>query len=464
MSAITKIRLREIIDDFVKEIEKAKIKPSKPEETVIDFRNERSKGETRPIWEVPIELLRYRRENGRISSDVLSYELIKGKLDESSTKAQEKVREFLEKKDPEKTEELTNSIQHAGQREPAIITCDGFLINGNRRKMVMERLQKKFPGDEKFKRLRVVILPGRNDVGGPPTLLEIEEIENRYQYQSEGKAEYYGFDRALSMRHKIGIGMTLEAQLRDDPIYASLPTREFKQALKKFENDYLKPLKCADRYLKHLNREGLYETISIGIGDREGRWQAFIDYSKIYDQLNDNKRRLELGVEEKEIGAVEDAAFKIIRKREFRNFKKAHDIIRSFPKLLTNKDSKRELLNINKSVNHKLEKEEIYDKNGVEYDERMKDLQWGNKYETIITSSVKKAIQLLDLHEEGETPKTLLEAALAKLNHKKMELDAIKYQDYESVLKTVREIRKKAQDIETKLYHNKKDYDKLKHS
>ena len=48
---------------------------------------------------------------------------------------------FSEDKDPEKTDILMKSIEHVGQSDPAIITCDGFLINGNRRKMVLEETQ-----------------------------------------------------------------------------------------------------------------------------------------------------------------------------------------------------------------------------------------------------------------------------------------------------------------------------------
>lgn len=62
-------------------------------------------------------------------------------LNETSEEDQEIIRNFLWKKDPEKTSELLNSIQHLGQKEPSIITCDGFLINGNRRKMVMKHFR-----------------------------------------------------------------------------------------------------------------------------------------------------------------------------------------------------------------------------------------------------------------------------------------------------------------------------------
>ena len=48
----------------------------------------------------------------------------------------------------------------------------------------------------------VVILPGGDDEGGPPTIKEIEQIENRYQLQSDGKSEYTNFDRAISIQEK----------------------------------------------------------------------------------------------------------------------------------------------------------------------------------------------------------------------------------------------------------------------
>lgn len=60
---------------------------------------------------------------------------------------------MLDKNDPEKNVELERSISHEGQREPAIITCEGFLINGNRRKMTLKKIKLKF--------MKVVILPGK---------------------------------------------------------------------------------------------------------------------------------------------------------------------------------------------------------------------------------------------------------------------------------------------------------------
>ena len=282
MPPITTNAKREIIEDFARAIREKKTLGAKPAMTVINFRNEKLDGIERPIERVPLDLLRYRKDNGRIASDVLNYEKSCAPLDEKDKDAQDLLRKFLEDKDPEKTEILLKSVEHTGQSEPAIVTCDGFLINGNRRKMVLEKLHETHPGNEEFESMKVVILPGPDDPGGPPTLLEIERLENRYQLQSEGKAEYYGFDRALSIKRKMELGFSLEEQLRDDPRYVNASSAELLRAKKEVEHDYLQPLECVDRYLQMYGREGLYGTVSEGRSDREGRWQAFMDYSHAY--------------------------------------------------------------------------------------------------------------------------------------------------------------------------------------
>src|SRR3989338_5854325 len=112
---------RHIIDDFASEIHKYKRKEGKPEKTVIDFRNERKNGIERDVWEVPVGLLRYRKDNGRIISDVESYEEVNGRLDEKTEETQKILKKFLEEKDKEKTNELKRLVEHDGQRDPAII-------------------------------------------------------------------------------------------------------------------------------------------------------------------------------------------------------------------------------------------------------------------------------------------------------------------------------------------------------
>lgn len=455
MAKLTKPIAREIIDDFVKEIEKRKTKGPKPSKAVINFRNELKTGFERDVWLVPSELLLYRKDNGRIASDVLSYEKNFGKIDEKTEEGQRLIRKFLEDKDDEKTKELMQSVKHEGQREPAIITCDGFLINGNRRKMVLEKLYGQAPDVC----MKVVILPGKDDQGGPPSQLEIEQIENRYQLQSDGKAEYYAFDRALSIKRKMALGMSLEDQLKDDPVFAGLDEKKFKKAVKDHYDEYLKPLECIDRYLALLDREELYDTVSTGMGDREGRWQAFLDYYNfVYKKLEDKKQIVELGIEDKEVGKIESIAFKIIRLREIGDvpgMSKVHQVMRKLAYWLKNKDAKKELFAL-ANINLEMPKNECRDKDGNDYDIDTVDKLWCSKNRSEIIRRIKKAKFLKDNDDDRELTIILLEKALELLNDDSLDPETVPLDSYANAMKSARDIGARAKEIEAEFYHLQK--------
>ena len=65
---------REIIDDFRAAIEEKATKGNKPGKRIINFRKEKTEKIEREIVEVPLELLRFRKDNGRIGVEVSSYE------------------------------------------------------------------------------------------------------------------------------------------------------------------------------------------------------------------------------------------------------------------------------------------------------------------------------------------------------------------------------------------------------
>lgn len=455
MVPITQDKPREIVEDFAKAIRAKKTGTAKPAFDVINFREEKRNSVERPIEVVPIDLLRYRKDNGRIASDVLNYEKLNGPLDEKDQEAQEVLREFLKNKHPEMTDTLIKSIHHDGQHVPAIITCDGFLINGNRRKMALEVLRKRHPGRSDYDTMKVVILPGPTDPGGPPSLVEIERLENRYQLQSEGKSEYYGFDRALSIKRKMDLGFTLSQQLGDDPRYTT--PQELDKAVKLWERDYLWPLNCVERYLQHFDREGMYGTISSGVSDKEGRWQAFVDYSKFfYTYLNNPQWQIKCGVDEEDIGAIEEAAFKMIRLRTIKGLPKVHQLMRKLPKLCARKESRKEILSIANEVDGSLPRQEQFDKDGNPLSWEDVDGKWAERHRRTLTHRTKKAIESLEDSREKETPLALLEAALKKLTHGSLSVYRITRSDNPKARKLVSNIRKRADEIEHELYANHK--------
>ncbi len=462
MTRITAPVAREIVADFAEEIRRRQIRTAKPQKTVINFRTDRKEQVERDIVNVPIGLLRYRKDNGRISSDVMDHERNIGPLDEKDDRAQAQLRQFLEEKDPEKTATLKKTIIHDGQLEPAIVTCDGFLINGNRRKMVIERLREEFPENGAYSYMKVVVLPGSDDEGGPPTLKEIEKLENRYQLQSDGKSEYYGFDRALSIKRKMELGLSLEEQLRDDPRYAEVTPSELKKAIQQYEKDYLIPLECVERYLRQFRREGQYRTISTGRSDPEGRWQAFIDYSNTYHRYFKNpKRRIEYGIEEEDIGIIEEAAFNIIRLRTIPDMPKVHTIMRNLPKYCRTKEGKKAIMKIAEEVEPVLPRQECLDKQRTPLSADAIEDKWAARNQEAIIYHVKKASRSHETRKDKETPLELLEAAYKKLTHENMDLTRINRSDYKRARSLVVQIRSRAGEIEGEIYRMQKEFKKL---
>jgi hypothetical protein len=449
---ITLEKLREIVPDFAQAIREKKTKTVKPSFAVINFRDEKARSYERPIESVPIDLLRYRKDNGRIASDVMNYERLNGPLNEKDMNAQEVLHGFLEKKHPEMTAILLKSIEHTGQNEPAIISSDGFLINGNRRKMALELLRKRHQNDAKYNFMKVVILPGTNEEGGPPSLLEIERLENRYQLQSEGKSEYYGFDRALSIKRKMELGFSLEEQLKDDPRYVRATDPELKKAVKEYEREYIWPLECVDRYLQHFEREGMYGTISSGVSDKEGRWQAFIDYSNAYhNRLKNQQWRIENALDEEDVGTLEEAAFKMIRLRTLTGLPKIHQVMRALPKMCALKESKKEVLKIANEVDSSFPHEEQFDREGKALSLDDIDKKWAQRHQQKLIMLTKKALDFVESSKEKETPLALLEAAWKKLTHESLSVEMIPHPQYQEARTLATEIQKIASGIERQL-------------
>ena len=457
---ITQPKTREIIDDFAREIQRKKIEASPAESTRIDFRNGMAENREEIVYKVPLHLLRYRKENGRISSSVKSYERTVGFLDGTNRDAQIILQKFLRDKDPEKTDELKQLMRAEGQREAGIITADGFLINGNRRKVALNELSGEYPADDRFQTMKVVILPGKEDEGGPPTLKEIEQIENRYQLQTEGKAEYYGFDAALSVRDKDLSGYTLEQQMRDDPQFRLMGKAEFTRAIKKRRKDLLEPLDCVDEYLEAIGRPGEYWAVSRGLGDPEGRWQAFIDLSQAFWTRVKTPRGLRaMGIDEKEAGAIMQAAYTVIRMRTLPNFGKLNEIMRALPKYTEH--GKPHLLELVRNIKHNLPADDVADDQGQLLPQEAVEEKWKNKYRTEVTRRLIHAREASQSGDEKNAPFALLSDALKKLTHGNMVVENIRTGDLRDALNISNDIYSATAEIKNQIYRQVKTAEKV---
>ena len=457
MESIQQDAPREIVDDFAAEIEEKRIETSAGEKTRINFRDGVRRNREEKVYHVPLGLLRYRKENGRISAAVKTHELRVGTLDPRDESAQEKLGKFLRDMGPEKTDDLMRLLQADGQREPGIATADGFLVNGNRRKLALTELGKANPGDDQFKTMKVVILPGKLDPGGPPTLREIEQIENRYQLQDEGKAEYSGFDAALSMRDKEEKGYTLEEQLRDDPKYKNMEQKRFDTEVKKRRDEVFEPLRLVDEYLEAIGRAGEYTLVAHAGRGGEGRWQAFLDLAKYFSsKARTDAGREKIGLDDSvEAARVLQAAYATIRLREVPTFGKLHNIMRAIPKMC--RGGKEHLLDLERNVKHRLPDEETVDERGKSLTEREIETRWKSKYESEITRQLVKAREDSDDTKTRSAPVELLAEAQDRLYHRNMVVANIDMGELETAIHLAEGIRNRADALRKDIWDRMKN-------
>ena len=81
------------------------------------------------------------------------------------------------------------------------------------------------------------------------------------------------------------------------------------------EQDILETLAEFDEYLGYFNRGGVYKDSDIGGSISDDRWQAFIDWTKVFRKLNDPDKLDDMSISQHEVPIIRRAAFKIIKQK-----------------------------------------------------------------------------------------------------------------------------------------------------
>ena len=144
------------------------------------------------VFRISTDLPKFRIENGRTirkqkERQNARPELVEVFKDRSSESAQQAQYEILLEMVSE--ENLIDLIKEEGQRDPLILTSEGYVLNGNRRLAAIRKLGEKEKND-RYRYVDVVMLQQL-----PET--EIATIEMGLQMAREGKAKYNWLDSLL---------------------------------------------------------------------------------------------------------------------------------------------------------------------------------------------------------------------------------------------------------------------------
>ena len=396
------------------------------------------------VYKIPIEYCKLRVENGRIKHEVKSYEKTQSALDQNADETQDIIRNFISKSEPGLNKKLMNALK-GGQREPAVITSDGVLINGNRRKWALEELNKKSP-NESYQYLKVVILPSSKEPDRP-TIIDIVKLQNRYETQSDGKSPFSLMNKALTYYDAVQDGMNLEELLRDDPEFKYLDDNKFKSALKFWKKKNFKPIEVIHKYQKTFGIEDNYSEV-------EDKWDAFLEgSSKVIDKIEDSNSLVKYQIEDKEVPILEMAFYNMMKLSDHdgTGLRRRTDFARNFMSWV--EIQKKDVLKI----------AEFEEDQTIE-DPYERDENWQNNNAQKIISIIKGLEGRRRRQGERDEPLQRLEKVLKELTHKDLSPEAregMPYPDIETAMKICNDIETENKSLKTYFYDCMKNRDKL---
>lgn len=205
-------------------------------------------------YEIPMDLIIYNVENGRIASLVKSYEREHSSLNPEKEEDAKQIAQFLYDSNDIANKKTKRNIVANGQLETGIITCDGVLVDGNRRVSLMRQIlsDSSFSPSERARceKFRAIVLPEDADKK------EILRLETTFQMGADEKVGYNAIEKYL------------HAQDLADQGFSTADISEFMNLDGANEVTKLLEIKqLIDEYLEYFGLDGLYTRLPKGFED-----------------------------------------------------------------------------------------------------------------------------------------------------------------------------------------------------
>lgn len=291
-------------------LEELKSYPNKPEMTGVRLRY---KGEVRRenVWRIPLDYLIYNKYNGRIGSDVLSYEKQNGILNAEQDSDREIIEKFLFESKVDRNKITMDDLLRNGQQRYGIVTSTGIIIDGNRRAMLLNRLFHKhdemgysYTQVEHCKYFLAIILPDDAEEK------DIQQLETIYQMGEDDKLDYNPIEKYLKCKELKRLGFSEE----DIAGFMSEKPGQIKE--------WLRILALMEEYLQEYDYEGIYTRLE----KTEGPFVDLENYLDSYNRRGANVRNVDWSYSDSDISDLKLVCFDYIRARyegkEFRDIAK----------------------------------------------------------------------------------------------------------------------------------------------
>lgn len=267
--------------------------------------------QTEVVYRIPLDYLIYNKYNGRIGSDVLSYEKQNGVLNAELDEDRKIIEDFLYKSKVDRNNTTMNSLLKNGQQRYGIVTSDGTIVDGNRRAMLLNKLFHKreelgytYEEVEKCRYFLAIILPDDADER------DIQQLETIYQMGEDDKLDYNPIEKYLKCKELKRLGFSED----DIAGFMSEKTTQIKE--------WLRILDLMEEYLQEYGYDGIYTRLE----KTEGPFVDLEGYLDSYAKRGANVRNTDWTYTDSDISDLKLVCFDYIRARyegkEFRDIAK----------------------------------------------------------------------------------------------------------------------------------------------
>lgn len=270
----------------------------------------RYRGATTPmkVYKIPLDFLIYNRYNGRIGSDVLSYEKQNGELNPENPTDRVIIEKFLYDSKKDRNDITLKNLQIEGQRRYGVVTADGIIVDGNRRAMLLNKLFHEYAGYgytfrevDHCKYFLAIILPD------DATPQDIQELETRYQMGEDDKLDYNPIEKYLKCKQLKTSGFSNEK------------IAEFMSEKPGKIKEWLAILDLMEKYLDEYGYTGIYTRLE----KTEGPFVDLQGYLDSYENRRANIRNIDWAYSDSDVSDLQTVCFDYIRARyegkEFRD-------------------------------------------------------------------------------------------------------------------------------------------------
>lgn len=255
------------------------------------------------VYNIPLSYLIYNKYNGRILSRTKSLEKQNQSINVETEGGRDLIEKLLWESKIDRNKKTLESIREFKQQKVGIITKDGVIIDGNRRAMLLNKI-------DRTGYFKAVVLP----VTLEENPIEIERLETTYQMGEDEKLGYNPIEKYLKAKQ---IFDKLTPKISEAEAIKSISDwmGEGDGEIRK----YLDTMAVMDEYLEYLDYDGIYTQL-------DSREDQFLSLTKWLSTFyGESSKRAFDGYTDSDVDDLKTIAFDYLRFRneydgkEFRN-------------------------------------------------------------------------------------------------------------------------------------------------